>query len=213
MDLRGGEVVDRIGGIAAAVVLAAGVALTAACSGSTPSAHTAVSPQPSQVSDSRASPRVLAPTCRATALKAGTAEWVSPMTNVDMVGVHVRNTSNQTCSLRGAPRVIATEPGQPNVTAIAGGYALGASTRPVQLPPGATAALLFADSHGCSPTPSHRYHLLRIKAVGGWLSVRLPDRSRSSNPDLDGRRLALAVSQSCPPAVSGYLPGAELGTA
>ena len=151
--------------------------------------------------------------CGADNLRVGRPSWVSPITGVNMSGVRVTNVGSRSCTLVGRPHVIATAKGLPSVDAVPGAYGLTApNTTPakMRLRPSRWASVLFAVSHSCEPPPTHSYDHLVITIRGRKFAVVLPKRTRAANPDLRGFDLRMAVSPSCPPAVSPYLSGVHL---
>jgi hypothetical protein len=130
-----------------------------------------------------------------------------------MSGVRVTNVGPRSCKLVVWPRVIAIATGLPSVVAIDDAYGL---TPPNEPPVNLTirtfgwASVLFAVSHSCEPPPAHTYDRLVLTIRGREFSVALPVSSRSSDPNLRGFDLRMAVSPSCPPAVSPYLSGVHL---
>lgn len=148
--------------------------------------------------------------CRAGDLRAGKAFWVSPFTAVDMTAVLLRNVSSRACKVSGAPRAIASQAGLPNVPARGVGvYGTDGPSPPRVLAPRAAVAVVLIGFHDCAPEPRHRYHEVTLYVGGGSLKVALPATpDEASSGD---RRVSLAVSPSCPPAVSGYLPPGGFG--
>jgi hypothetical protein len=97
--------------------------------------------------------------------------------------------------------VIARANGLPSVDAVRGAYGLTAPHTPlakITLRPSGWASVLFAVSHSCEPPPVHSYDRLVITIRGRTFAVGLPERTR------------MAVSPSCPPAVSPFLSGVHL---
>jgi hypothetical protein len=154
-----------------------------------------------------------APPCDAKNLRVGRPSWVSPITGVNMSGVRVTNIGSRSCKLVGWPHVIALAKGLPSVVAVPGAYGLTPpNTPPVKMTirPSGWASVLFAVSHSCEPPPAHNYDRLLVTIRGRMFAVALPERTRSVNPNLRGLDLRMAVSPSCPPAVSPYLSGVHL---
>jgi hypothetical protein len=148
------------------------------------------------------------PLCGAKNLRVGRPTWVSPITGVNMSGVRVTNVGSRSCELAGWPHVVATANGLPSVVAVEGAYGLTVpNTPPVKLTirPLGWASVLFAVSHSCEPQPAHRYDRLVLTIRGREFAVALPARARSANPSFRGFDLRMAVSPSCPPAVSPFL--------
>jgi hypothetical protein len=103
--------------------------------------------------------------------------------------------------------------GLPSVIAVQGAYGLTAPITPavkLTIRPLGWASVLFAVSHSCEPPPAHRYDRLVMTIQRRRFAVALPDKTRSPDPNLRGFDLRVAVSPSCPPAVSPYLSGVHL---
>lgn len=84
--------------------------------------------------------------------------------------VTFRNTSRSTCVLKGYPRVTATEPGRPDVTATNGSFF--PSGRPANMPPGRETLLGLETDTYCNARPGGGgggppYHHIAIRLPGG----------------------------------------------
>jgi hypothetical protein len=189
------------------LVLLLGVELLAGCRGSP------TSRPPTATVTSRGALVHTTRLCDAKYLRVGRPSWVSPITGVKMSGVRVTNIGPRSCKLIGWPHVIAMANGLPSVAAVRGAYGLTPSNEsPVKLTvrPSGWASVLFAVRNSCEPPPAHTYDLLVMTIRGQKFAVALPERTRSANPSLRGFDLRMAVSLSCPPAVSPYLSGVHL---
>ena len=183
------------------------VGLLAGCGGS------ATSTPPAAPVTSRGELAHAAPLCDAKNLRVGRPSWVSPITGVNMSGVRVTNVGSRSCRLVGWPEVIAVARGLPSVVAVLGAYGLTPPNEPpvkMTIRPSGWVSVLFAVSHSCEPPPTHIYERLVITIRGRTFAVALPERTRSATRSLRGFDLRMAVSLSCPPAVSPYLSGAHL---
>jgi hypothetical protein len=183
------------------------VGLLAGCGGS------ATSNSPTAPVTSRGDPTDTATLCDAKNLRVGRPSWVSPITGVNMSGVRVTNVGSRSCTLVGWPHVLAIAKGLPSVVAVRGAYGLTPPNTPpakMTIRPSGWASVLFAVRHSCEPPPAHNYDRLVMTIRGRKFAVALPARTRSPNPDLRGFDLRMAVSPSCPPAVSPYLSGVHL---
>ena len=147
-----------------------------------------------------------APACDGRNLRVSGASWVSPISQVSMSGVRVTNIGARSCTLDGWPHVIAKAKGLPSVVAARGAYGLTPPNEPpvkLTMRPSGSVAVLFAVSHSCRPIPMHTYGGLVMAIRGRTFIVALPKNAR-------GFDLRMAVSASCPPAVSPYLSGVHL---
>jgi hypothetical protein len=188
-------------------VLLLGVELLAGCGGS------ATSRPPKAPVTSRGALVHTTPLCDGKNLRVGRPSWVSPITQVNMSGVRVTNIGSRSCTLVGWPHVIAIAKGLPSIVAARGAYGLTPPTEPpvkLTIRPSGWASVLFAVSHSCEPQPAHIYDRLVMTIRGREFAVALPERTRSADPGLRGFDLRMAVSPSCPPAVSPYLSGVHL---
>ena len=150
------------------------------------------------------------PLCDGKNLRVGRPGWVSPITGVNMSGVQVTNTSSRVCRLVGWPLVVAVAKRLPRVVAAQGAYGLTPPSEPparLTIRPSGSVSVLFAVSHSCEPQPAHLYDRLVMTIRGRTFVVALPARTRSANPGFRGFDLRMAVSPTCPPAVSPYVPG------
>lgn len=185
-------------------LLIVAVGLLAGCGGS------ATSKPPTTPVSSRGELADAAPLCDAKNLRVGRPSWVSPITGVKMSGVRVTNIGLRSCTLVGWPHVIAIAKGLPSVVAVPGAYGLTPPNEPpmkMTIRPTGWASVLFAVRNSCEPPPAHTYDRLVMTIRGRTFAVALPERTRSPNPGFD---LRMAVSPSCPPAVSPYLSGVHL---
>lgn len=183
-----------------------GVVLLGACGGSATS-----SPTTGQVSSSEVVHSVSP--CDGKNLRMGRPSWVSPISQVTLSGVRVTNIGLRSCTIDGWPRVIAIAKRLPSVVALHGAYGLTPPNEPpvkLTIRPSGWAAVLFAVSHSCEPRPTHTYDGLVMTIRGRRFSIALPAKSRSTAPGSRGFDLRMAVSPSCPPAVSPYLSGVHL---
>jgi len=183
------------------------VELLAGCGGS------ATSRPPTAPVDSRGALVRTTPLCDAKDLRVGRPSWVSPITQVNMSGVRVTNVGSRTCRLDGWPHVIAVAKGLPSVVAVRGAYGLTPRNEPpvkLRIRPSGWVSVLFAVSHSCEPMPAHTYDRLVMTIRGRRFAVVLPERTRSANRSFRGFDLRMAVSPSCPPAVSPYVSGVHL---
>jgi hypothetical protein len=188
-------------------LLIVAVGLLAGCGGS------ATSKPPTAPVTSRGELADTALLCDAKNLRVGRPSWVSPITGVNMSGVRVTNVGSRSCRLVGWPRVIAVAKGLASVVAVRGAYGLTPSNEPpvkLTMGPLRWVSVLFAVSHSCEPPPTHTYDRLVMTIRGRRFAVALPERTRSANPGFRGFDLRMAVSPSCPPAVSPYLSGVHL---
>lgn len=144
--------------------------------------------------------------CRFTDLRISRAFWVSPPTGVDTDGVLIRNVSSIRCELHGPVRAVVTDPGYPDLRARGFIVGVGPDSTVVVLAPGRSTELVVADSHSCAKLPTRRYHHLAFTVAGHNAYVLLPDRSSSTAPDFNDRRLSLAIDDHCGPLISGFLP-------
>lgn len=144
--------------------------------------------------------------CKADALRLSRAFWVSPQSQTSMTGLLIHNVGAQACSLTGPVQAFVSDPGYPNVTAVADAFGMGDVNGTRVLAPSGSAYVILAELHSCVPQPQHRYHRVTLRLAGQQFVASLPDQSISTNPDFSGRRLSLAVDSSCPPHVSGFLP-------
>lgn len=191
------------------LALLLGVELLAGCGGSATSR-----PPAAPVTSGRELVHT-APLCDGTNLRVGRLSWVSPITQVNMSGVRVTNIGSNSCMLVGWPHVVAVAKGLPSIVAARGAYGLTPPNEPpvkLTIRPSGWASVLFAVSHrpSCEPQPTHTYDRLVMTIRGRRFAVALPRRTRSADPGLRGFDLRMAVSPSCPPAVSPYLSGVHL---
>ena len=188
-------------------LLIVAVGLLAGCGGS------ATGKPPTAPVSSRGDLTDTAPLCDAKYLRVGRPSWVSPITGVKMSGVRVTNIGPRSCKLVGWPHVIAMAKGLPSVVAVRGAYGLTPPNEPpvkLTIRPSGWASVLFAVRNSCEPPPAHTYDRLVMTIRGRKFAVALPERTRSANRSLRGFDLRMAVSLSCPPAVSPYLSGVHL---
>lgn len=189
------------------LALLLGVELLAGCGGASASAPPTASVAPSAELVHAAS------VCDGKNLRVGRPSWVSPLTQVTMSGVRVTNVGSRSCWLDGWPDVIAVAKGLPSVVAVRGGYGLTPPNEPpvkLTLRPSGWVSVLFAVSHSCDPMPTRTYDRLVMTVRGRTFAVALPARTRSANRSFRGFDLQMAVSPTCPPAVSPYVSGVHL---
>ena len=124
-----------------------------------------------------------------------------------MDGVEIRNAGRRPCTLQGPLSAVVSDPGRTSIPARLDAFGLGKLDAAIVLAPAAAASVIIAESHSCAVTPHDHYHYVTLRLDQRKTLVYLPDRSSSANPDFSGRRLALAVSPSCPPLLSGLLTG------
>src|SRR6476660_7003686 len=130
-----------------------------------------------------------------------------------MSGVRVTNIGSRSCTLGGWPHVIAKARGFPSIVAARGAYGLTPPSQPpvkLTIRPLGWAAVLFAVSHSCESQPAHIYDRLVMTIRGREFALALPERTWSTNPSFRGFDLRMAVSPTCPPAVSPYLSNVHL---
>jgi hypothetical protein len=188
-------------------VLLLGVELLAGCGGSAPSSP------PAALVTSRGELVHAAPLCDGRNLRVGRPHWVSPISQVNMSGVRVTNIGSRSCALDGWPRVVAVTKGLPSIVAARGAYGLAPPNEPplkLTIRPSGWVSVLFAVSHSCEPMPAEIYDRLVVTIRGREFAVALPERTPFVNPNLRRFDLRMAVSASCPPAVSPYLSGVHL---
>jgi hypothetical protein len=189
------------------LTLLLGVEVLAGCGGSATS-----SPPTAPVTSTRELVHT-APLCDGTNLRVGRPSWVSPISQVNMSGVRVTNVGSRSCTLFGWPQVVALANGLPSVVAVRGAYGLTPPNEPpvrLTLRPSGWVSVLFAVSHSCEPMPAHIYDRLVVTIRGRRFAVALPATTRSANRSFRGFDLRMAVSPSCPPAVSPYVSGVHL---
>ena len=153
------------------------------------------------------------PLCDGKNLRVGRSSWVSPITGVKMSGVRVTNIGSRSCRLVGWPRAVAMAKGLPSVVAVRGAYGLTPPNEPpvrLTIRPSGWASVLFAVRNSCEPPPAHIYDRLVVTIRGRKFAVALAERTRSADRSFRGFDLRMAVSPSCPPAVSPYLSGVHL---
>jgi hypothetical protein len=180
-------------------LLIVAVGLFAGCGGS------ATGKPPAAPVTSRGELADTAPLCDAKYLRVGRPSWVSPITGVKI--------GSRSCKLVGWSHVIAMAKGLPSVVAVRGAYGLTPPNEPpvkLTLRSSGWASVLFAVRSSCEPPPTHTYDRLVMTIRGRKFAVPLPERTRSANRSLRGFDLRMAVSLSCPPAVSPYLSGVHL---
>lgn len=84
-----------------------------------------------------------------------------------------RNVSHGTCILQGFPRLVAAEPGRPDLLASRGGFLVGTEARTANMAPGGTTYLNVETERDCpaaySSPPAERkvYHRITIEIPGG----------------------------------------------
>ena len=156
--------------------------------------------QPIRVTYSRGSVPT-SPPCAASQMTALAPQWASPLQQQKDDLVRFRN-DGDACELGGYPALIASAPGQPNLTAQETTLSLG-NGRPFVIAHGSIAQALIAALTSCNAA-MHPYTTLTVTMPGGGTdTVSLPKRNVSPDPDQNRRDLTLSLAWSCPPLV-GY---------